>query len=200
MIKKKPTISHSIKHIPTFVILALFLSACVVTSGIKNTSAIVAPGANTKLYRTYNWYQPAPTAAAAYDKGYKPALNEHILEAVEAELKRRGYTKVTNNPDVLVAYDVSVSVPIEKDKPENFAPGFGYSYAYMSGYRYNYGDAGLPGYRAVDLFKSGTLIIDMINPATDQLVWRGWTEGALENFNPSAGNVQQEVREIFDKL
>ncbi|WP_299821820.1 DUF4136 domain-containing protein [uncultured Pontibacter sp.] len=186
--------------IPALVLFVLVCNACVVTSGIKNTSAIVAPGANTKLYRTYNWYQPAPAATAAYDKGYKSTLHDHIIQGIEAELKKRGYTKVTDNPDVLVAYDVSVSVPLEKDKPENFEPGFGYSYAYMSGYRYSYNNPNLPGYRAVDLFKAGTLIIDFINPASNQLVWRGWTEGALANFNAGAGNVQQEVEEILNKL
>ncbi|GAB3195660.1 hypothetical protein ABID22_001561 [Pontibacter aydingkolensis] len=170
------------------------------TSGIKNTSAIIAPGANTKLYRTYSWYQPAPAEVTSYDKGYRANLHENIVKAVEAELQEKGYKKVAENPDVLLAYDVSISVPLEKDKPENFAPGFGYSYAYMSGYRYNYGNSGLPGYRAVDLFKSGTLIIDMINPKSNQLVWRGWTEGALDNFNAGAGKVQQEVEEILNKL
>ena len=193
-------LSYLIRQTSVFAILVLLLSACVVTSGIKNTSAIVAPGANTKLYRTYSWYQPAPEAAPDYDKGYNASLNERIVRAVDEELKQRGYTKVEQNPDVLLAYDVSVSVPLEKDKPENFAPGFGYSYAYMSGYRYDYSNPGLPGYRAVDLFKSGTLIIDMISPKTNQLVWRGWTEGAVENFNAGANNIQQEVREILDRL
>lgn len=180
--------------------LLLMLSSCVVTSGIKNTNTILAPGASTKLYRTYSWYQPSPAAEASYDKGFKSDLNDKIIEATEAVLQQKGYTKVTANPDVLLAYDVSVSVPLEKDKPENFAPGFGYSYAYMSGFRYSYGNSGLPGYRAVDLFKSGTLIIDMVNPKTNQLVWRGWTEGAFNDFNESSGKVQQEVKEILTKL
>ncbi|MEJ8801785.1 DUF4136 domain-containing protein [Pontibacter sp. H249] len=182
------------------IVCVLLLSACVVTSGIKNTSAIVAPGANTKLYRTYNWYQPAPAAPAAYDKGYKADLHEDVTQAIEAELQKKGYRKVNDNPDVLLAYDISVPVPLEKDNPENFATGFGYSYGYMSGYRYDYTDAGLPGYRAVDLFKSGTLIIDMISPSTKQLVWRGWTEGAFNNFSVSSGKVQEEVSEILTKL
>ena len=181
--------------------LALFtLNACVVTSSIKNTASITAPGANTKLYRTYNWYQPVPMAPAAFDNGYKPALHAQITNAVEEYLQQKGFRKVEENPDVLLAYDVSVSVPLEKDKPENFAPGFGYSYGYMKGFRYKYGNAGLPGYRAVDLFKSGTLIIDMIDPRTDQLAWRGWTEGAFDDFKPGNGKVQQQVNEILNKL
>ncbi|MBC5991591.1 DUF4136 domain-containing protein [Pontibacter cellulosilyticus] len=181
-------------------LMLVLLSSCMVTSGIKNTSSIIAPGANTKLYRTYSWYQPNPAAPASFDKGYKGELNERIVKAVETELQEKGYKKVTENPDVLLAYDLSVSVPVEKDAPGTYPNGFGYSYAYMSGYRYNYGNAGLPGYRAVDLFKSGTLIIDFISPKTNQLVWRGWTEGAFDDFSAGNGKVQQEVEEILNKL
>lgn len=183
-----------------FLLLPLFMCACVVTSGIKSTNAISAPGANLKRYKTYSWYQQEPEAAAEYDPGFGSGLDEKLRRAVEEELEEKGYRKVTENPDLLVAYDVSVSVPLEKDKPENFLPGFGYSYGYMHGYRYGYNNAGLPGYRSVDLFKSGTLIIDLINPKTNVLVWRGWTEGAIENFNAGYKKVHQEVEEVLNKL
>lgn len=193
-------IKYKFFNLTSLFFIIISLSACVVTSGIKPTNAIVAPGANTKLYRTYSWYQPTPVASASYDKGYRSNLHERITNAMEAELEKKGYKKVSDNPDVLVAYDVSVSVPLEKDNPENFEPGFGYSYAYMVGYRYNYKNGGQPGYRSVDLFKSGTLIIDLIKPKSKQLVWRGWTEGALDNFKGNSNSVQQHVQEILNKL
>ena len=181
-------------------VITALLCACVVTSGIKSTNSIAADGANLKLYKTYSWYQPTPAENASYDKGYQVSLHNRIKESIEENLKQKGYTKVDSKPDVLVAYDVSVSVPLEKDKPENFAPGFGYSYAYMSGFRYSYDHANQPGYRSADLFKSGTLIIDLINPVSNQLVWRGWTEGAIENFNASSKKVNQEVQQVLSKL
>lgn len=184
------------------IILAMpfVMGACVVTSGIKSTTTIVAPGANTSSYKTFSWYQPKPEAAADYEKGFGTGLDEKIRRAVEEEMEQNGYRKVTENPDVLVAYDVSVSVPLEKDNPENFMPGFGYSYGYMHGYRYAYGNAGLPGFRSVDLFKAGTLIIDLINPKSNELVWRGWTEGAIENFRAGYSKVHQEVEEVLERL
>jgi len=190
------------KYVSFFVCLLVLplLSGCVVTSGISTTSAITAPRANTSALKTYAWYQQPPAVAVAYDRGYRASLDEHIRRAVEEELEEKGLRKVKENPDVLVAYDVSVDVPVEKDNPENFAPGFGYSYAYMSGYRYKYGDAGLAGYRAVDLFKEGTLIIDLVNPDTNQLVWRGWTEGAVGNFNAGYNKVHKLVEEVLEKL
>ncbi|WP_242919095.1 DUF4136 domain-containing protein [Pontibacter liquoris] len=185
-----------------YLLLPFLVSACMVASGIAHTNAISAPGAKPAKYTTYAWYQEQPPAQATYDKGFSPSLDQHIRHAVMEELQQRGYKQVpvTENPDVLLAYDVSVQVPVEKDKPENFASGFGYSYAYMAGYRYHYNDGGLPGYRPVDLFKEGTLIIDMINPKTNALVWRGWSEGAVTNFKAGYGSVKKLVAEVLGKL
>lgn len=177
------------------------LSGCVTTSASLGANAIKAPYATSlKKYSTYAWYQPEPVAAPDYIDGYRGSLHRNMVAAIEEELKERGYTKVDQNPDVLVAYDLSVSVPVEKDKPENFAEGFGYSYGYMSGYRYDYGHADMPGYRSVDLFKQGTLIIDLINPKSNMLLWRGWSEGAISNFGSGGKVVQKQVDEVLDKL
>ncbi|WP_347158792.1 DUF4136 domain-containing protein [Pontibacter chitinilyticus] len=185
-----------------YLLFAVLLNACVATSGPAHTTAISAPGAKLAKYTTYAWYQDPPPTPAAYDPGFTAGLDKNIRQAVEEELKQRGMQKVatTANPDVLLAYDVSVSVPVEKDKPANFAPGFGYSYGYMSGYRYRYSDGGLPGYRPVDLFKEGTLLVDMINPDTNKLVWRGWSEGAVTNFRSNYNKVKQLVTEVLQKL
>lgn len=198
--KKLRMTKHRLPAAFCLLMMPLLLGACVAASGLVRANAITAPGASPSAYRTYAWYQDEPAAGPAYDKGFGPTLNEHIRRAVEEELQQKGLRKVTQNPDVLVAYDVSVSVPEEKDDPRNFASGFGYSYGYMSGYRYRYGQAGLPGYRAVDLFKEGTLIIDLINPQTNLLVWRGWAEEAISNFNAGYNSVQKQVEEVLGKL
>lgn len=179
---------------------AFGFNGCVASSGANGATAIKAPYANPKAYKTYAWYQVVPPAEPAYDKGYSANLNSHIQRAVEEELQQRGYKRVEENPDVLVAYDVSVSVPEEKDNPENFRKGFGYSYGYMSGYRYSYGHADMPGYRSVDLFKEGTLIIDLINPKSNMLVWRGWAEGGISSFKAGYKKVQDQVQEVLQKL
>ncbi|WP_242928895.1 DUF4136 domain-containing protein [Pontibacter vulgaris] len=183
-----------------FLLILTLFSACVATSGISHTNTILAPKTNLTKYKTFAWYQDKPAAEPVFDKGYNAALDKNIRLAIEQELLKKGYQKATGKADMLLAYDVSVSVPVEKDKPENFAPGFGYSYGYMAGYRYKYGDAGLPGYRAVDLFKQGTLILDVVDTKSKQLLWRGWTEGAIENFKASAGTVHKEVETILNKF
>ncbi|MFD2999171.1 DUF4136 domain-containing protein [Pontibacter toksunensis] len=176
------------------------LNSCVTTSGAIGATAIKAPYARMDTYKTYAWFQPQPVAESDYEKGYSANLNKSIKQAVEEELKEKGYRKVESQPDVLVAYDVSVPVPEEKDQPENFSTGFGYSYGYMSGYRYNYGNADMPGYRSVDLFKQGTLIIDLVSPQSKMLLWRGWSEGGISNFKAGYKQVKNQVEEVLEKL
>lgn len=178
----------------------VLLSSCVATSGIDHTNTISSSEGVLSKKKTYAWYQPTPAAQPAYGPDFDANLHEHLLKAVDEELGRKGYTKTTVNPDMLVAYDVSVSVPDAMDKPELYGPGFGYSYAYMSGYRYTYGNAELPGYRAVDLFKQGTLIVDVIDPKSKQLLWRGWTEGAIKSFNAGYSTVKGQVQKIVNRM
>ncbi|WP_018477931.1 DUF4136 domain-containing protein [Pontibacter roseus] len=196
---QKTTPLRLFKWLPALLISVLF-SSCVTTSVVERTNTIMSPDKSLSKQRTYSWYQPKPTAPATYGKDYSPELHQHLTKAIEAELAEKGYRKTSVNPDLLLAYDVSVSVPVEKDVPELYGNGFGYSYAYMGGYRYTYGNTQMPGYRAVDLFKEGTVIVDLIDPKTNQLLWRGWTEGAISNFNAGYGKVSGIVRNIISKL
>ncbi len=135
-----------------------------------------------------------------FENGYASDLDNHLRKAIEEELRLRGYEKTSANPAMLLAYDVSVSVPLEKDAPGAYPPGFGYGYAYMAGYRYNYRNSNMPGYRAVDLFKKGTLIIDFIEPATNELLWRGWSEEGLTNSKANYNKVRHLVGQVITEL
>ncbi|QCR22195.1 DUF4136 domain-containing protein [Pontibacter sp. SGAir0037] len=181
-------------------LLSVLFTACVATSGINRTSSIAAPEAALGKPKTYAWYQDQPAAPVEFEKSFGKSLDKNLRQAIEAELKERGYQKVTSDPDLLVAYDVSVSVPLEKDAPGTYPPGFGYSYAYMAGYRYNYKHEDMPGYRSVDLFKQGTLIVDLVQPQTNELLWRGWSEEAISNFNASYKKVQAQVESVLEEL
>ncbi|MFD2244933.1 DUF4136 domain-containing protein [Pontibacter ruber] len=182
-----------------FILTSVLFSSCVSSSAVLKSNAISAPGTNVRSYQTFGWYQEKPQAPQAFDKGFNPNTDKYIRQAVEEDLERKGLRKVTENPDVLLAYDISVSVPAEKDRPELYTDGFGYSYAHMAGYRYRYGDGGLASYRPVDLFKQGTLIIDMIDPKSNELVWRGWREGIFTNFNAGYKKVSSYVQDILEK-
>lgn len=181
-------------------ILVLFLSGCAAGIAVSEANTVAASDINLSTYKTYAWFHPVKVAPTEYEKGFSDDLDNSLRKAIEEELKRKGFQKVTLKPDVLVAYDISVPVPKEKDNPENYSDGFGYSYAHMAGYRYNYGHNDILGYRAVDLYKQGTLIIDIIDPAGSKLLWRGWNEGAIKNYKANFTKIKEEVAQVMNKL
>jgi hypothetical protein len=54
-----------------------------------------------------------------------------------------------------------------------FYPGFGVSYSTVSG-------LGYPAMGAAGGLQLGTVVVDVTDARTDDLVWRGWAEGALQ--------------------
>jgi hypothetical protein len=178
-------------------LLVLLLSGCVSGSSGIESKTIAAPDVSSLQHRTYAWYQSENIAPASFDEGFNAELDVNLRKAIEDVLRQKGMKMVTLNPDVLIAYDVSVDVPKEKDKPDAYIPGFGYGYAFMAGYRYNYSNTGIWGYRSVDLYKQGTLIIDVIKPDDQQLLWRGWSEGAISNYKANYKKIHQQVEEVL---
>ncbi len=71
-------------------------------------------------------------------------------------------------------------------------PGFGVSYttALSAGYPAAESAAGLP---------FGTVVVDVTDAATGELVWRGWAEGALQEA-PSTNQLDAYIEEIVAKI
>ena len=89
-------------------------------------------------------------------------MNKRLKKSVIATLNGKGFTKTQSAPDLLVAYHINVK---KKTKVNVYGHGYGYW-----------------GPRPVDVhqFKEGTLILDLVDPKTKQLVWRGWGRGVFE--------------------
>lgn len=183
-----------------FAILVALLSGCVTSAVVTESNAVMAPDASLEGAKSFSWAQPVAVSPADYDKDFTGELDANLRRAIEEDLKQKGLQLVPLKPDLLVAYDVSVEVPQEKDQVQNYMEGFGYGYAYMAGYRYNYTNSDMMGYRPVDLYKQGTLIIDVIDPATNRLLWRGWAEEAISDPEARYSRIQEQVKEVLKKL
>ncbi len=68
---------------------------------------------------------------------------------------------------------------------------WGYTYAYRIGFGYSW----LPMYSRPSGSLPGTLVIDILDPVSGELVWRGWAEGALLRVSPA-----DERQEYLDKI
>lgn len=145
------------------------LPICVVMTGALLTSAcysvrvqtLGAPQANFSQYRTFHILEAPikldqqPLSAWSNE----PMLNNMITyqagrDFLKQALEARGFVEDTKNPDFKVAFYASAR---EKLNISNF--GYGYGYGYGNYY--------------ITEYTEGTVLVDVVDPAKNQLVWRG---------------------------
>lgn len=121
---------------------------------------------------------------------------QRVLTAIESELAAKGFTKSSSSPDVLI----DLQVKLEQKQTATATNTGGY---YGGPYRYGWG-AGYGGTTRVDVhnYVEGTLFINMIDKASEKLVWQGRGTKTLED-HPSPekkeANVKYGVKQIFTK-
>jgi hypothetical protein len=130
--------------------------------------------ANFKGYRTYAWIPKPPgpeEAAAARD----PRIREAVIHGIDSSLTSKGMvrTDIDKSPDLLVAVHGWAVNRIDVQT-------YGYAYGPVP-----YGYYPTLATTAVDVhqYRDGTLIIDLIDGSSRQLVWRGT---ATDTFDPGA--------------
>jgi hypothetical protein len=121
---------------------------------------------------TFAWLEPPLREEAHAERGdasdpftHNTLLDGRVRQRVEAWLTAHGYhmARAGESPDLLLRYEV-VSRDVTRDSPV-YVSGFGH-------YGYGYGSA--VGYAHTNTYQEGTLILDLIDPATQRIAWRGW--------------------------
>ncbi|MCI0695714.1 DUF4136 domain-containing protein [candidate division KSB1 bacterium] len=142
---------------------------------------------NFATLKTYAW-MAAPTNAngsvqAALSR--TAGLDKRIKESADRQLAAKGYTTDANNPDFLVLYHVGA-----EDKINVTDWGYGYG-------RYGrwYGGRGVEVYQ----YKEGTLILDVIDARSKQLVWRGFAAATIDP-NASMETRKRKLDEVIAKI
>lgn len=189
------------RSLPMAALLILFLFNGCVT--IPNVETDYDRSVSFKTYQTFNWYptEVPPGTAEPGDLPYSTLLDVRIREAIASELVKQGINPTTRDPGLLVAYDISVETAQEPVNNYVFPPGFGYGYSYWYGYRYNYGYAAIPAFRSIREYTVGTLVIDLIDRNTNQLVWRGWSEAVIDPTGPiEPGKINRIVANIMSRF
>jgi len=118
---------------------------------------------------------------------------QRVKNAVNAQLKEKGFTMTTSNPDFLIAEHLG-----KKDKVQVDSWGYGYGArgAYWGG---GYGGAGVSTYE----YQEGSLILDFVNAKTKQLIWRGSAKAEVQNIRTpekSEKVINKAVKMILKKF
>ena len=134
--------------------------------------------------QTYAWLDP-PMREELREEGGQSGdpfaqntlVDKRVREDVDAWLAAHGYRKARTEDepvDFLVRWDL-LSQQVTRDSPVIVSTGFGH---YGSGYGVGSG----VGYAPSNTYQEGTLILDVIDPGTQQLLWRG--SGTSQSRDP----------------
>jgi len=114
-------------------------------------------------------------------------LDKRMRAAVTSKLRARGYRyEEGGNSDFRLNYHVMF-----KDKLAGSGSDFGYTGRYRRG-------AFSSGFNwSVRQYQEGTIIIDVIDRAKDQLVWRGWSVSRNRDGNYDDAEINRAVNQIL---
>lgn len=127
------------------------------------------PNADFAKYKTFNFPLNVDDFAANVIRT-NPFLHKEMLRILEETMVAKGFVKTTNKPDLFVVYHVTTA---KKTSVSTYTGGY-YGWGYH-GWGVGYTDV------RVDQYTEGTLIIDLVDADEEELVWRGWATGTLED-------------------
>jgi hypothetical protein len=120
-------------------------------------------------YKTYKWVQIK--GADQLDQ----LADQQVKAAIDAELAKKGLTKSdSENTDLILGYQVSTG---QEKQYTTFDSGYGYGGGWGRGW---YGPSGGMTTTTSSTIHTGQLDLDMYDPATKQLVWRGVASKTLD--------------------
>lgn len=147
----------------------------------------VERGVDFVRFATYDWGPADALPVSDQRLRENPFFVDDVHGAIDTELNRHGLVRaVTERADLMVHYHATTTERVEVTS----RPG---------SYRDCVGDNCRPD---VNTYDAGTLVIDIVDASTRELVWRGWAEHRLEDMLDDPvqvrRRVQDAVRRIFD--
>ena len=155
------------------IVLTLVAGAYASVAQAQDVRTNYMPGTDFTKYKTYRWVE--------IQGGNHPdqIQDAQIKLAVDQALASKGFKKVTADPaDVYVAYQVAV----DQEKQWN---------AYGGGIGFRFGGMASATSSTINV---GTLVVDLYDPTSKQLVWKG---EATKTINP--GKDQAKNQQNLDK-
>jgi hypothetical protein len=136
--------------------------------------------ANLSRYKTYSWQEV---------KASNSLWDDRIKDAVNAQLAAKGWTQVDNGADVAI---VAIKTTQTEKTLQTFYDGLG------GGWRWRgFGGFGESTTTEQD-YKEGTLVVDMYDASTKQLIWRASAEDMLsDKAEKNEKNLDKGVAKMF---
>src|ERR1700716_1413651 len=141
--------------------------------------------ANFSQYKTYSWQEIKP-ANSLWDA--------RIKNAVDAQLAAKGWTQVDSGGDVAI---VAIKTTETQRALNTFYDGFGGGWGWRRFGGGGFGEATT----TTDTYKVGTVVVDLFDTKTKQLIWRGNSSDTLSNnSDKNIKNLDKGVEKMFKKF
>jgi hypothetical protein len=175
--------------------LGSVLVLCVLLAGCRtfNVQTDWDPAAAFERLERFYFVEPAPI------EGVDPFADNSLLRkrvryAVEKVLEERGYLAAAtrDEADFLITYEVLLDRELRVD---GVSSRTGY-------YRSDPFFGGGVSTATVRSYQESTLVLDVKDPATEDLIWRGWGTGIVGTRDRDRGQARVEdgVRAIIDRF
>ncbi|MBT1703359.1 DUF4136 domain-containing protein [Chryseosolibacter indicus] len=171
----------TINNIILFPVLLLLIASCAVTDFDRKV--------DFNRYKTFAWGESEIKVENPLHKS--DLISKNIKTTVENEFAKRGISYNSKNPDFLVSYHTYTEKREETNSNNYFyGPYMPFSFRYIPfGYGWGFPYGWSNNYRNYT-YTEGTLIIDITDRKTDEVVWRGSVSGNVNN----TGNLQKQIR------
>jgi len=138
--------------------------------------------ANFGQYKTYSWEQVKTKDALDVDR---------IKAAVNAALAAKGWTQVDSGGDVSI---IAMEMTHNQQTLNTFYDGFGGGWGWR-----RFGGGGLgEATTTTETYKVGTVVVDLFDTKTKQLIWRGSSSETLSNnSDKNIKNLDKGVDKMF---
>src|SRR3984893_763201 len=141
--------------------------------------------ANFAQYKTYSW---------EHVNTQDPLDVNRIKSAVNTALAAKGWTQVDSGGDVSI---LAVEMTRNQQTLNTFYDGFGGGWGWR-----RFGGGGLgEATTTTETYKVGTVVVDLFDTKTKELIWRGTASDTLSNnSNKNIKNLDKGVEKMFKKF
>ena len=152
-------------------VLLVVLSGC----SAYNITYQKTPGTDFSKYRTYAWLPPDSSVGKFVNKKY---INDRVMYYTNINLSKKGMRVDTKKPDALFNFYTYTVDKVEyqyNPPPASVSFGFG-----GPGYYMGYAAPLAPATVTPLTYREGTLVLEMYDAGSKDLVWKGIVTKALD--------------------
>lgn len=183
---------RSLKGLAIFLLVASFAGCASIDIQTDYNPQAVGDMAE---YQTYAWL---PHPSEGDPRVHNPLVASRVEAAVDETLVAKGYTKTNAaSADFMIGWHAALEGKVDVQTVDRY---YGYGYGGWYG-RYGRGGGAVVSNTHVREYDQGTLIIDIVDKSSNELVWRGAAQAeVIAQATPEERQerIAKAIRKVFE--